>query len=84
MTVSLGPQGTFVIGTKIETVTVKSTLETHVVNLHLLCLDERDKFQGPPVSTGNGLLRYPYIVGMFVMGVSNEVRYSLISVCNEI
>jgi hypothetical protein len=40
MTVSLGPQGTLVTGMKTESVTVKSTLETRVVNLRLLYLDE--------------------------------------------
>ena len=40
MTVSLGPQGTLVTGTRTEPVTVKSISETRVVNLHLRCLDE--------------------------------------------
>jgi hypothetical protein len=40
MVVSLGPQGTFVMGMKTEPVTVKSTSETCVVNLRLLYLDE--------------------------------------------
>jgi hypothetical protein len=35
MTVSLGPQGTLVTGTKTKPVTVKSISETRVVNLHL-------------------------------------------------
>jgi hypothetical protein len=35
MTVSLGPQGTFITGTKTMFVTVKSISETRVVNLHL-------------------------------------------------
>jgi hypothetical protein len=59
MTVSLGIQGTLVTGTKTEPITVKSTSETYAVNLRLLCLVERAKFWGPPVSTGNGLLRCP-------------------------
>jgi hypothetical protein len=40
MVVSLGPQGTLVTGMKTEPVTVKSTSETRVVNLCLLCFDE--------------------------------------------
>jgi hypothetical protein len=57
MTVSLGPQGTLVSGTKTEPVTVKSVSETRAVNLRLRCLDEHAKFWGPPVSTSNGLFR---------------------------
>jgi hypothetical protein len=81
---SLGPQGTLVTGTKSEPVAVKSISETHVVNLRLLFLDERANFWGPPVSTGNRLLRCRYIVGMFVTSVPNEVCYSVIIVCNEL
>jgi hypothetical protein len=40
MVVSLGPKGTLVMVMKTEHVTMKSTSETHVVNLHLLYLDE--------------------------------------------
>jgi hypothetical protein len=40
MAISLGPQGTLVMDTKTEPVTVNSTSETHVVNLHLVSLDE--------------------------------------------
>jgi hypothetical protein len=61
MTVSLGPQGTLVTGTKTKSVTVKSMSETLVVNLRLRCLDERATLWGPPVSTGNGLLRCPLL-----------------------
>jgi hypothetical protein len=57
MTVSLGPQGTLVTGTKTNPITVKSISETRVVNLRLRCLNERATLWGPPVSTGNGLLR---------------------------
>jgi hypothetical protein len=35
MTVSLGPQGTLVMGTKTKLVTVKSISKTRVVNLRL-------------------------------------------------
>jgi hypothetical protein len=56
MTVSLGPQGTLVMGTKTKPVTVKSISETHVVNLRLRCLNKRATLWGPPVSIGNGLL----------------------------
>jgi hypothetical protein len=38
ITISLGPQGTLVMGTKTKPVTVKSISETRVVNLHLRCL----------------------------------------------
>jgi hypothetical protein len=57
MTVSLGPQGTLVTGTKTNLVTMKSISETRVVNLHLRCLNEWATLWGPPVSIGNGLLR---------------------------
>jgi hypothetical protein len=55
MTVSLGPHGTLVTGTKTKPITVKSISETRVVNLRLRCLDERTTLWGPPVSTGNGI-----------------------------
>jgi hypothetical protein len=61
MTVSLGPQGTFVTGTKTKPVTVKSISETRVVNLRLWCLDERVTLWGPLVSTGNGLKWCPLL-----------------------
>jgi hypothetical protein len=73
MTVSLGPHGTLVRGTKTKPITVKSVSETRVVNLHLRCLDERAGFYGSR-----------YFVGMFVTGVPIEARYSVISVCNEL
>jgi hypothetical protein len=84
MTISLGPQGTLVTGTKTKLVPVKSISETRVVNLRLRCLDEWAMLWGPPVNTGNRLLRYRYFVGMFVTGVPIEARYSVISVCNEL
>jgi hypothetical protein len=40
MAVSLGPYVTLVTSMKTEPVNVKSTSETRVVNLRLLCLDE--------------------------------------------
>jgi hypothetical protein len=58
-TVSLGPQGTLVTGTKSKPVTVKSISEKRVVNLRLRCLNERATLWGPPVGTGNELLRWP-------------------------
>jgi hypothetical protein len=61
MTVSPGPQGTLVTGTKTKPVTVKSISETCVVNLCLWCLNERATLWGPPVSIGNGLLRCPLL-----------------------
>jgi hypothetical protein len=61
MTVSLGPQGTLVTGTKLKPVTMKLISETRVVNLGLRCLNERAILWGPPVSTGNGLLRCPLL-----------------------
>jgi hypothetical protein len=68
MTISLGPQGTLVTGTRTEPVSVKSILETRAVNLRLQCLDERPKFWGPLVSTGNRLLQCP----LHCWHVSNE------------
>jgi hypothetical protein len=61
MTVSLGPHGTLVTGTKTKHVTVKSISETRVVNLRLRCLDEWATLWGPPVTTGIGLLRCPLL-----------------------
>jgi hypothetical protein len=61
MTVSLGPQGTLVTGTKTKPVTVKSILETRVVNPRLRSLDKRATLWGPPVITGNRLLRCPLL-----------------------
>jgi hypothetical protein len=61
MTVSLGPQGTLVTCTKTKPITMKSISETRVVNLRLRCLDERAMLWGPPVSTGNGILRCPLL-----------------------
>jgi hypothetical protein len=40
MVISLGPQGTLVIGMKTEPITVNSTSDTCVVNLRLLCVDK--------------------------------------------
>jgi hypothetical protein len=61
MTVSLCPQGTLVTGTKTKLVTMKSILETRVVNLRLRCLDEWAMLWGPLVSTGNELLWCPLL-----------------------
>jgi hypothetical protein len=58
LSVSLGPQGTLVTGTKTEPVTVNSISETRVVNMFLLCLDERASSWGPLVSIGNEILCY--------------------------
>jgi hypothetical protein len=71
MTISLGPQGTLVTGTKTKPVTVKSILETRVVNLRLRCLDERATLYGPPLSTGNRLLRCPLLCWHVCNGCSN-------------
>jgi hypothetical protein len=71
MTVSLGPQGTLVTGTKTKLVTMKSISETRVVNLRLRCLNERAMLWGPPVSTGNGLLRCPLLCWHVCNGCSN-------------
>jgi hypothetical protein len=71
MTISLGLQGTLVMGTKTEPVTVKSISETRVVNLRLQRLDERAKCWGPLVSTGNGLLRCPLNCWHFCNRCSN-------------
>jgi hypothetical protein len=50
MTVSLGPHGTLVMGTKTKSVTVKSPMSRRINTLG-----------GLPVSTGNGLLRCPLL-----------------------
>jgi hypothetical protein len=71
MTVSLGPQGTLVTGTKTNLVTMKSISETRVVNLRLRCLNERAMLWGPPVSTGNGLLRCSLLCWHVCNGCSN-------------
>jgi hypothetical protein len=84
MTVSLGPQGTLVTGTKTEPITVKSISETRAVNLCLRCLNKRAMLWGPPVSTGTGFYGARYFVGMFVTSVPIEARYSVTSVCNKL
>jgi hypothetical protein len=84
MTVSLGPRGTLVIGTKTKPVTVKSISKTRVVNLHLRCLNERATLWGPPVSIGNGLLRCSLLCWQVCNGVPIEAHYSVVSVCNEL
>jgi hypothetical protein len=71
MTVSLGPQGTLVTGTKTEPVTMKSIMEIRAVNLHLRCLDERAMLWGPPVSTGNERLWCPLLCWHNCNGCSN-------------
>jgi hypothetical protein len=71
MTVSLGPQGTLVTGTKTKPITMKSISETCVVNLRLQCLDERAMFWGLPVSTGNGPLWCPLLCWHVCNGCSN-------------
>jgi hypothetical protein len=84
MTVSLGPQGTLVMGTKTEPVTVKSISETRVVNLRLRCLDERAMLWGHQSVLVTGFYSARYFVRMFVTGVPIEARYLMISVCNEL
>jgi hypothetical protein len=59
-------------------------METLVLNMHLLYLDERARSWGPPVRTGNGLLHSPLHCGNFCNEFPNEAHYSLISVCNEL
>jgi hypothetical protein len=44
MTVSLGPEGTLVTGSKTEPITVKLISEMRAVSLHLFFLDERAMF----------------------------------------
>jgi hypothetical protein len=41
ISISLGPQGTLVTGTKTKPIIVKSISETRVVNLRLRCLNEQ-------------------------------------------
>jgi hypothetical protein len=69
MTVSLGPQGTLVTGTKTKTVTAKSISEMRVVNRSVLV---------------TSIYGVRYLVGKFVTGVPMEARYSVVSVCNEL
>jgi hypothetical protein len=71
MTISLGPQGTLVTGTKTKIVIVKSISATRVVNLRLRCLDERAMLWGLAVSTGNGLLLCPLLCWHICNGCSN-------------
>jgi hypothetical protein len=71
MIVSLGPQETLVTGTKTKPITVKLISETRVVNLRLRCLNERATLWGPPVSTGNRLLRCPLLCWHVYNGCSN-------------
>jgi hypothetical protein len=84
MTVSLGPQGTLITGTKTKPVTVKSISETRVVNLRLRCLDEQAMFGAHRSVLVTGFYGARYFVGMFVIGVPIEACYSLISVCNKL
>jgi hypothetical protein len=72
MTVSLGPQGTLVTGTKTKPITAKSISKTRVVNLHLRCLNQRATLWGPLVSTGNGLLRCPLLCWHVCNGCYNH------------
>jgi hypothetical protein len=74
MTVSLGPHGTLVTGTKTKPVTVKSISETCVVNPRLRCRHV----------LVTGFYGVRYFVGKFVTGVPAEARYSVVSVCNEL
>jgi hypothetical protein len=73
MTVSLGPQGTLVTGTKTKPVIVKSISEMRVVNQHLRCRHV----------LVTGFYSARYFVGKFVTGVPTEARYSVVSVCNK-
>jgi hypothetical protein len=84
MTVSLGPQGTLVTGTKTKLVTVKLISETCVVNLCLRCLDEQAICGAHRSVLLTGFYGACYFVGMFVTGIPIEARYSVISVCNEL
>jgi hypothetical protein len=68
MAVSLGPQGTLVMGMKIELVTVKLTSKTRSVNLRLLYLDEMRHVYSTRVSTQLG----------FVTGIRQQLLPQLV------
>jgi hypothetical protein len=53
-------------------------------NLHLLYLDERQGTGAHRSGLVTGFYTARYIVGIFVTNFTNEARYSLISVCNEL
>jgi hypothetical protein len=55
-----------------------------VVNLCLLYLIERAKFWAHRLVLVTNFYATRYIVGRFVMGISNEACYSQIIVCNEL
>jgi hypothetical protein len=58
--------------------------ETLAFNLRLLYLDERPGPGAHRSGLVTGFYTACYIVGIFVTGFTNEARYSLISVCNEL
>jgi hypothetical protein len=51
--------------------------------LRLLYLDERPGTRAHQSGLVTGFYTARYIVGISVMGFTNEARYSLTSVCNE-
>jgi hypothetical protein len=57
--------------------------ETLAFNLRLLYLNERQGARAHRSGLVTGFYTARYIVGIFVTGFTNEVRYSLISGCNE-
>jgi hypothetical protein len=84
MTVSLGPQGTFVTGTKTTPVTVIQYRRRVLLNCVSSVL-----MNGPTAGAHRSVLvtgfyAAHYIVGMFVTGVPNEARYSRFSFYNEL
>jgi hypothetical protein len=58
--------------------------ETLAFNMRLLYLDERARPGAHRSGLVTGFYTARYIVGMFVIGFSNEARYSMISVCNDL
>jgi hypothetical protein len=74
MTVSLGPQGTLVTGTKTETETMKS-YRRHVLGTCISSvLTNGTSFGAHRSVLVTGFYATCYIVSMFVMGVLNEAH----------
>jgi hypothetical protein len=84
MTVSLGPQGTLVTGTKTEPPTVFQYRRRVLLNCVSSVLTNGPTAGAHHSVLVTGFYAACYIVGMFVTGVSNEAHYSLINVCNEL
>jgi hypothetical protein len=84
MTISLGPQGTLVTGTKTKPVIVKQ----YQRRVWRTCVSDVST-NGPRCGAHRsvlvtGLYGACHFVGMFVTGVPIEAYYSVVSVCNEL